>query len=948
VLAKVENLSKFADKYQLAIETAIKENPLGGLSGFEVEWNLLDFRMRPLTTVGSGPAEKSFVDYLRTCCLPSWLLDRSQMEVFHWMIEWATRPYYQIRGAVFEARFMEAVLINAMHSVGRQFEQRLFTWRGNLLFSTPVGADTIPQEWHIAKRRYLERCVELYGEKLATAGMHTNLSLPEPLLAWDFMHLNPSARADRQLVDYQNEVYITGTRLMRAFASLFIATTASTPLCPGFQDGEPVVKLTEVDSHRSLTFPNPPQLDLPDLYRSYQDYLRISHDLVRRGVRFGNNNWTPVRARSFAEPVERLIDITSEQLERLYGKGLYSVDRIPSVEEMADQTEVENLLARINLPMSRVEVRTDDGGHPLEIDIAHLTLKQLLLIAFYYDPVFARGFRYDREDIARARRNELNAARDGLKAEIENPLTGKPVGLREFLRWTLDELRPLAEALGLWEDLGPLVEMAAGGPNAAERLREQLAAELGDRDVVPLDVLRALAEAREEQVNTDLQVIAGSLGLLDGEANKLGDYLQKARDEVRSEPQAPIQFRPRSDHFVEINYPDKTAEILDLASTLVRIPSVSVGESIRLFDVHRAGTLIHDYLRLRGLEVHYFNQSDYPALWAGFPGALDSPVMFCGHFDVVAPEPDDGQFEPRIDGDYLWGRGSADMKTVVSTYLVWMKDRVKKGPPFPPFNLLLVGNEENGETDPMGTPYVLQHLAEKYHYTPALMIAGERTGEVGDEFFGKVCIQNRGVVRFQILGYGARAHSAMAEATRDLSERLVEARLAIRSMMESHLTLESSDGWRSLVRFPFIQIGTPGIYNITPDVGRLGVEVRPIPQDDTSRLFSEIQAYCMENGLEIRDVVLENGIVCNPDNPYLLQLLQAVRQRSGSEPQLGRKLAGTSARFAPDGQGVVWGQTGVGPHSRDERHFIPSILPYYRTLSEFDRLLTPKEGIHVP
>ena len=28
---------------------------------------------------------------------------------------------------------------------------------------------------------------------------------------------------------------------------------------------------------------------------------------------------------------------------------------------------------------------------------------------------------------------------------------------------------------------------------------------------------------------------------------------------------------------------------------------------------------------------------------------------------------------------------------------------------------------------------------------------------------------------------------------------------------------------------------------------------------------------------------------------------------------VGRKLPGTSARFAPGGQGVVWGQTGIGP-----------------------------------
>ena len=90
------------------------------------------------------------------------------------------------------------------------------------------------------------------------------------------------------------------------------------------------LSLTEFDSVRNLTFPNPPAIDLPDLYRSYNDYLQISYDLVRSGVRFGNNNWTPIRARSFADPVERIISTTSDQLTALYNRGLFAVGEVHS------------------------------------------------------------------------------------------------------------------------------------------------------------------------------------------------------------------------------------------------------------------------------------------------------------------------------------------------------------------------------------------------------------------------------------------------------------------------------------------------------------------------------------------------------------------------------------------------------------------------------------------
>ncbi len=315
---------RFAEKYQLAWESAVQEKPENGLCGFELEWNMLDRNFRPLLTVGSGPNRQSFVDFLRDEVLPPWAREYSQLEVFHWMVEWATRPYYTPRGAVGEGRLLEATLYNALNQVSRKFGERLYAWYGNLIIQTECSKELIPYSWHLAKRRYLERCVELFGNSLATAGTHTNLSLPEPLLAWDFMHMTASERGDKHLDEYKSEIYITATRLMRAFAALFIATSAATPIQAKVVNGKAVVVMTNYDSVRNLTFPNPANIDLPNLYRSYNDYLQLSYDLVRRGVRFGNNNWTPVRARSFAEPVERLILVTSDQLNDLYARGLYT------------------------------------------------------------------------------------------------------------------------------------------------------------------------------------------------------------------------------------------------------------------------------------------------------------------------------------------------------------------------------------------------------------------------------------------------------------------------------------------------------------------------------------------------------------------------------------------------------------------------------------------------
>ncbi len=937
------NLNQFVKKYQLSIETARKEFPNQGICGMEIELFLLDSELRPLLAVGTGPSRKSFVDYFRENYIPESVLPLTDLEAFEWMLEWGTNPYYSARGAVYEGRILQGVTLNALHKAGETFQEKLHLWQGILPYVTNVTYSSIPGGWHLAKRRYIEKCVDMYGDTLSTAGNHTNISLPEPLLAWDFMHLAAGERSGKLLENYKNDVYIGLTRLMRAFAPLFIATSAASPFKAEVRNGKAVVLITEDNSLRHQTFPKPTHLDIPEIYRSHQDYIRHSYDLVRRGVRFGNNNWLPVRARSLEERVESLIDVTSNQLEQLYSSGLYAAGEARSLDEMAHQIEIQNMLAQVDLPMTRIEIRTDDGGNSLAIELAVMTLKSLLATRSYADPEFGHAFRYDSEDIRTARRNEQAAAKYGLKAEISNPFTGKPVQMREFLRWTLQEIRPLAEALSQWEDLLPLREMAAGAPNTAEQWQNTIRAEIGaENDEIPQDLLREIIEQHEKNIAEEIKQIASSVGLWDNEKEKLGEVLYKLRSHTHRDAKAPIRFSPQQKNLIKIQYADTTSEIVDLASRLIRIPSITASPAERLDEVHRAAVFIYDYMKSRGLSVRLFDQEKYPSMLIGFPGQELAPVMLSGHFDVVEPEPDDSQFKPYVEGDYLWGRGAGDMKTVVATYMVWMKDMLKKGPPYPPVNLMLIGNEENGEGEPMGTPHLLKLLKEESGYEPQIFIAGERTEEKGDGLWGTICIENRGAMRFDIIATGQRGHTGIAGAHADLSEQLIAVRNQLQSLAKEYLTLENAQGWKSQIRFPFIQVGTPNVYNISADYGVLGVEIRSIPQDDLTAMIEKTRSLCQEQGLKLSIGAMEGGIACDPENPYLRKLIAAVELASGKKAPVGRKLPGTSARFAPNGQGVVWGQSGIGPHSSEERHYIPSIKPYYDALNAYAKLLLEK------
>ena len=389
----------------------------------------------------------------------------------------------------------------------------------------------------------------------------------------------------------------------------------------------------------------------------------------------------------------------------------------------------------------------------------------------------------------------------------------------------------------------------------------------------------------------------------------------------------------------------KTTEILQLAQELIAIPSVSTQPNPRLDEVRRAGRVLKAYFDWAGLHTEWLEPEDapFPALLVFFPGQEIAPVMWLGHFDVVNPEPDDRQFQPRIEGEYLWGRGAADMKTVVATVAVWMKDTMHAGPPYPPISLMLIGNEEEGETRPVGTREALDWYRQTYGTLPRFFIAGERTEETGTRPYGAVCTQSRGAVRVLFRVKGTRGHTGLSASRSDLTQRLFQLQDEIQALARQTLTLDTSQGWFSQIRFPFVSVGQPGLYNITPDEGVLGLEIRSIPQDALDEFLQRVREKARALDVEMQVESPAGGTQIDEEHPYLKLLLDALEEAWGHRPPLCRKLPASSVRFTPPGTAVIWGQSGVGPHAADERHYIPSILPYYRGLQSFARRLLQEQ-----
>src|SRR3954470_22394445 len=103
-------------------------------------------------------------------------------------------------------------------------------------------------------------------------------------------------------------------------------------------------------------------------------------------------------------------------------------------------------------------------------------------------------------------------------------------------------------------------------------------------------------------------------------------------------------------------------ELLVLAQRLIAF------ETCEPEGIAEAAGFVKGWLEARGIEAERDEVRGLPVIRAEVGPEAAPTVVFHGHLDVVPAFP--GQFEPRIEGDRLYGRGAYDMKGALAAMLV--------------------------------------------------------------------------------------------------------------------------------------------------------------------------------------------------------------------------------------------------------------------------------------
>ena len=333
-----------------------------------------------------------------------------------------------------------------------------------------------------------------------------------------------------------------------------------------------------------------------------------------------------------------------------------------------------------------------------------------------------------------------------------------------------------------------------------------------------------------------------------------------------------------------------TLDLLAATAALVAIPSES----------HDEGPLVdHLEARLRALP-HLAVERVGLNLVARTQLGHGTRVLLAGHTDTV---PANGNADARIDGDVLWGLGSADMKGGLAVMLA-----LAEAVPAPAVDVTYVfyaGEEVAAEHNG------LAHLVRD---RPELLAAD--VAILGEPTTGELEAGCQGTLRVEVTLRGQRAHTARPWMGRNAIHRLGELLRLVEGFDERRPVIQGCE-YREALQAVVVSGGVAG--NVVPDAASVTLNRRFAPDRSEAEAADEVRALLapvLEDGDDFAVVDSAPAAAPGLDNPILRSLVDT------HQLNVTAKLGWTDvARFAA--LGVPACNLGPGDatlaHNADER-----------------------------
>lgn len=352
--------------------------------------------------------------------------------------------------------------------------------------------------------------------------------------------------------------------------------------------------------------------------------------------------------------------------------------------------------------------------------------------------------------------------------------------------------------------------------------------------------------------------------------------------------------------------------MIELLKDLIRIKSDDVDGA------NEALLFCQNWLEEKGIGTT-LHQKNSKLMLVSEIGVGKECIVWNGHVDVVPGNKE--QFNPFIEGDKLYGRGSADMKAGVAAMMQAFYELSKASDQLTKrVQLHIVTDEEtNGETS--------EYLVEQ-GYHGDFVICGEPTHlHIG--------LQAKGIVQLDIKMKGKSSHGSRPWEGINAIEEAIALDKEIRQL--SFLT--ANNKFYDYPSLNLAKIHAGERYNIVPDECIISYDIRYVPGQDPTEIIQEISDVAHKHfpGNEVLIYASEPAVTTNDNNPYIIQLQSETTIKTGRDTNLFGQHGSADTRFyAKNGAGAVeFGPSGADWHGEKEYVSISSVETYKDILVSF-------------
>ena len=351
-------------------------------------------------------------------------------------------------------------------------------------------------------------------------------------------------------------------------------------------------------------------------------------------------------------------------------------------------------------------------------------------------------------------------------------------------------------------------------------------------------------------------------------------------------------------------------DIIKTTQDLMRFKS----ETGNIEEINKVMAYIENIFADTKAKITVFRQVETaPVIFISNTDSEDFDALVLGHIDVVAATNE--MFEPRIENNKMYGRGSLDMKSFAAVALNSMEYVLQHKLPIK-FGVILSSDEEKGS-----------HGTEAFLDThPNMKARIVLDNDVGGDIT-KLIVKCKNPVFVKLMAHGEAAHGSRPWDGIDANEMMMQTIANLRKIYPYYAKNGDMPEQKWIDTLHVAKIKGGEVANVICDYCEALCDIRLTENSTLDNLKANLDK-CMVKGVEYKIVSSSTPVVMNEDNPYILDYKHFAEQILGKELTFEYEGGATDSRaFAVRGSTVIMHSgSGDGMHAENEYVETDSVL----------------------